>query len=150
MPYSLSLVSEPFVVVELKGLMTDDELLAMTEDLTSKIREHQRAGKRVAVVIDLSDGERIPPRQRKMMAEWRREIRDLTQQVALGIVMVVKSAAVRGVMTAIAWVSPEPVEVAYVSTKAEAFKRALAWCDAAGVEVPARRRQVAESGRSAS
>ena len=150
MPYKLSLATEPFVVVELKGQMSDDELLTMTNDVTSKMREHQRDGKRVAVVIDLSAGERIPPRQRKMMADWRRDISDLTKQVALGMAMVAESATVRGVMTAIGWVSPEPVEVVYVRTRREAFEQALAWCDAAGVWVPDSLRQTAGSARSAS
>jgi hypothetical protein len=145
MPYTLSVKAEPVVVVELRGKLTDAELLAMTREVTVKMREHLRDGKHVAVVLDVSCADRIGPQQRKMMGEWRKEIRGLTEKVTLGMAMVVKSAAARGVFTALEWISPEPVELVYVSNLQAAFKWALARCDAAGVPVPSNVRQMAES-----
>jgi hypothetical protein len=136
MPYKLSLESEPIVLVEIRGALLDEELLMMTREVTLAMRGHSAQGLRAAVIVDLSEAPHITPRQRRLVGEWRAEVRDLTRQIAVGMAMVVTSQTVRGVLTAISWFQKEPVPVCYVKTLAEALRWAIAKCDAERIEIP--------------
>jgi len=151
MPYQLSLDCEPIVLVEIRGELFDEELLSMTHEVTRAMQLHSAQGVRTAVVVDLSEAPHITPRQRRLVGEWRADVRELTRQIAVGMAMVVTSQTVRGILTAISWFQKEPVPVFYVKTLAEALRWAIAQCDAEGVEIPplVRRRLERRSERPA-
>lgn len=136
MPYKLSLDCEPLVLVEIRGELFDEELLSMTREVTRAMQKHSAQGVRAVVIVDLSDAPHITPRQRRLVGEWRAEVRDLTSQIAVGMAMVVTSQTVRGILTAISWFQKEPVPVCYVKTLAEALRWAIAQCDTEGIEIP--------------
>jgi hypothetical protein len=73
-------------------------------------------------IADGSKGVRISlgALERKALADFFREQREALKESCLGIVTVSNSAIVRGVITAINWVSPLPVPGAVVGTRAEA------------------------------
>jgi len=151
MPYKLSLDCEPIVLVEIRGELFNEELFLMTREVTRTMQGHSAQGVRQVVIVDLSDAPYITPRQRRLVGEWRAEVRDLTRQIAVGMAMVVTSQTVRGILTAISWFQKEPVPVCYVKTQAEALRWAIAQCDAEGIEIPplVRRRLERRSERPA-
>lgn len=151
MPYKLSLDCEPIVLVEIRGALFDEELLSMTREVTRAMQVHSAQGVRAVVIVDLSEAPHITPRQRRLVGEWRAEVRDLTRQIAAGMVMVVTSQMVRGVLTAISWFQKEPVPVCYVTTLAEALRWAIAKCDTEEIAIPppVRRRLERRSERPA-
>ena len=151
MPYKLSLDCEPIVLVEIRGELFDEELSSMTRDVTRAMQEHLARRVRTVVIVDLSEAPHITPRQRRLVGEWRAEVRDLTRQIAVAMAMVVTSQMVRGVLTAISWFQKEPVPVCYVKTLAEALRWAIAQCDTEGIEIPllVRRRLERSSERPA-
>lgn len=144
MPYRLSLEAEPIVLIEMTGQLTDAELLAMVRESTFRMKDHLRGGKRTATVIDFTKAKALSPEQRKMIGDWRVEVKDLTERVSLGMAMAVQSALIRGVLTALSWFHREPVDVVYVDSVEKGVRWAVERCDAAGVFVPPHARRMGE------
>ena len=136
MPYRVSLNNEPLVVVELCGTLSDCELTAMNAEVTLAMRHHARAGIKTAVILDCTDAGAISSSQRKRIGEWRKEVRDLTSQVCIGMAMVVRNPAIRAILTAISWFQKEPIPVAFLDTFAEGVKWAIDRCDEDNLHVP--------------
>ena len=135
MAYTLS-DEAPIIRVDLEGAQLDADLHAMIAEVTALMHDHQREKRKSAIVVDLSRAEALSARQRKLIGEWRAQVKDLTTKVAVGIAMVVTSPLVRGVLTAISWFAHEPVEVIYVDSLAAAYRWGVERCDAAGIAVP--------------
>lgn len=136
MPYNLSLETEPLVVVEIRGELSDEELLSMQREVTRGMEMQLACGMRTAVILDFSAADTIAPRQRRLVGEWRAEVRELTQQVGVGMAMVVRSQLIRGVLTAISWFQKEPIPVIFVESFEEGLNWALRRCHEEGVIVP--------------
>ncbi len=141
MPYRLDLGNEPIVIIEVRGELSDAELVSMTRECTAAMRGHREKGVRTAVILDFTYAPHITPRQRRLVGEWRAEVRDLTGEIAVGMAMIVTSQVVRGILTAISWFQREPVPVVFVKSFREGLTWALARCDATGVDVPESKRQ---------
>lgn len=59
--------------------------------------------------------------QRKLTTEWYVEREAALKQYVRGSAMIVQSAAVRGVITALLWVKPPPFAATTTATEGEAF-----------------------------
>ena len=138
MAFRLCTDNEPVVLIEVSGAMSDAELSDMCTRVTHELRTQQMRHARAAVVLDFTYADTIAPHQRKMIGQWRRDVRELTRHVCVGMAMVVRTPLVRGVLTAIGWFSPEPVPVVYLSTFEEAIDWAVSACTRAGIRVPPR------------
>jgi hypothetical protein len=136
MPYSISLDYEPLIVLEITGNLTDADLVAMNAEVTLAMRKHASLSMRTAVVLDFSKAGPISPSQRKIIGQWRTEVRELTKKVSVGMAMVVKSPVIRGVLTAISWFQAEPVPVVYVDSFEEGVDWVLMRCAVSQIDVP--------------
>ncbi len=97
---------EPIRLMMQVEATTDENLRAYLHEATL---EHQRlcaAGTRYIAVLDASIGIRLTPLQRKMYADWMREVDPLLRQCLAGAAFVMPNPLVRGALTAILWVVP--------------------------------------------
>ncbi len=91
----------PLVVVTFLGPATDEEFRVYLDELTTT-----RARGRSAWVFDATSAGRTPANQRRMQAEWLSDNEALLRETSLGSAFVIDSPIVRGVLTAILWMSP--------------------------------------------
>lgn len=74
-----------------------------------------------AVVFDLTHAGRPSAKQRSRMSQHLQEQRGTIQRQVRGMAMVAPSAITRGVITAVFWLSPPPVEHRVFDGRDEAF-----------------------------
>lgn len=80
---------------------------------------------RHAMVMDLSQIKQATARQRKMAADFNADNEETLRQYRVGSAFVVRSALVRGVLTAIFWMRRPPYEYTVTSVREDALK----WCE---------------------
>ena len=112
----------PLVIVRIVGTPTDDELDAFLAESTVRL---QRKEIQVSI-IDVSRADRAPATQRRKQADWMRDHESLLRRRSAGMAYVITNPMVRGVLTAIMWLQPLPVEHTVVATLEEAERWALA------------------------
>lgn len=112
----------PLVVMTIVGTPTDAEVDAMLEGSARNLR---RSGRQVGI-LDLTRADRPPPVQRKKHAAWMNENAELLRARSAGMAFVITSPLVRGILTAIMWIQPLPMEHTVVATYAEAERWAMA------------------------
>jgi hypothetical protein len=108
----------PLVLVTYDGIVSDDQFrehLAQMDRMLTSGREPN------VIVVDARKAGVTPPTQRKMQADWQAVNHDAIAERSLGTVFVLDSAPLRGVLTAILWLSPLPNAHAVVATKDEAW-----------------------------
>ncbi len=116
-----------------------DAIEAVTLEAFAKREKH----------VLIFDGRRVQTRPdalvRQKMAKFTNDTRDESKLWTLGTAIVVESALLRSVITAVHWVSPPSVPVEAVSTFDAAIDRARAWLQPAmlsiGVDAAAALRQ---------
>ncbi len=99
----------PMVLVRSWGRVSDEEHLRFLDALDARIHQDPRP---YWLVMDLHESAGLSPKQRRRQADRIRAMGD-ERMVCGGVALVFDSAVLRGVMTAILWVShPEyPVKV---------------------------------------
>lgn len=112
----------PLVIVRIVGTPTDEELDAFLAESTHRLRRNEIQ----VSIIDVSKADRSPPTQRRKQAEWMRVHDDLLRRRSAGMAYVITNPMVRGVLTAIMWLQPLPVEHTVVGTLEEAERWAIA------------------------
>ena len=135
MSFRLLLENEPIVVVEIREALSDEDLTALNDLCTREMRRQCANNIRTVVILEISRVQFMSHRQRRIVGEWRAEVRELTRQVSAGMVMVVTSPLLRSVLTSINWFQREPIPLAFLKSFDEAVKWAIARCETAGVEV---------------
>ncbi|HEX3771641.1 MAG TPA: hypothetical protein VHV30_12275 [Polyangiaceae bacterium] len=119
----------PLVRVTFDGAVADHVFDAYLHALS---RVLSRRAKNVIVF----DALRAPPptaKERAKQAAWLKQHRDVIERFSCGSAFVIKSAIVRGGLTAILWIAPIPGAHTVVATVAEAEAWALARLRDAGV-----------------
>jgi hypothetical protein len=111
----------PLYLVEWPSLITEAEIDAHF----AEIRSLASGGRRIAFIIDMRISGTPPPSTRKHAAERLRATYDVVGAGVVGVAHVIPSALVRGVMTAVYWLSPPPFPTYVAGTPAEAF----AWAE---------------------
>lgn len=110
----------PFLVVTHVGVATDEEfakhLLAVETNMYGA-----RSGRRI-VIHDATWGGPTSAMQRRMQADWLKRHEDKLRKLTIASVFVVPSTFVRGVLTAILWLQPLPVEHYVASSLSEALE----------------------------
>ena len=79
----------------------------------------QEKGLRLAILYDLSNAPALNAQQRRLQSEWNERVDALLRTVTLGVAFVIKSAVIRGVMTAIFWFKPTRGAPHYVCSESE-------------------------------
>jgi hypothetical protein len=125
----------PLVIVSFRGAVRDEVFRDYLERMTALVTR----GEKNVVIMDAREAGRTPPIQRKMQAEWLDANRRELSRNSLGTAFVITSAFVRGVLTAIFWLTSMPSAHTVVKTYAEAEDWAFARLREAGLEPPLRR-----------
>lgn len=93
-------------------------------------------GEKGFLVIDASESTRPQPEIRKLQAQWLSDNHEALQQTLVGMAFVIKERVVRGALTAIFWMTKNPVPYTVHATLEEALAHAAQACRRAGVELP--------------
>lgn len=110
-----------------------DELNAYITEVNELYKRQQR----FASLVDTSQITGVPSAsQRKRIADWQISTVDLIRRYNVFTAIVVRSAAVRGGMTAINWLFRPPTEQLIVGTFEEGFPRCVEKLLADGQKVP--------------
>lgn len=99
-------------------------------------REQLRRGGRMIAISDATHVERPTPEVRKYFAEHAEELARTTHGVLLSSYVVTANPLVRGVITAVGWMSETARGVKGVATMREAIERALRDLENAGIPRP--------------
>lgn len=110
----------PLYVFEFSGVLSDAEFRGYLERMV-EINERGLH----AIVFDATHAGMMPPRQRKMMAEWMQANESLNQQATAGLAFVLPHRMLRGLLTAVLWLSRMPCPHSVVSTR----EQGIAWCE---------------------
>jgi hypothetical protein len=94
------------------------------------IAQHQKT----YVVTDITRVRELPPAsQRKYAADFVRRTAHVSKAATLGTANVTPSSILRGILTAVYWVSPSPTPTVFLATRREAYTYAIRVLEAAGV-----------------
>lgn len=111
----------PLLVVEFVGKATDDQFRQYLDNMDAHIARCLKEGKKSVVLVDtLKATSPVSPSQRKLQAEWMARSFQSSQRSMAGMVFVIDSVLVRGVLTAILWLQKMPCEHAVFGSRAEA------------------------------
>jgi hypothetical protein len=124
----------PIVVVTFVGAATDAEFqdyLASMENMMVMRRGTN------CTILDATRAGNTPALQRRMQADWLKRNEELLRKHSAGTAFVINSPLVRGLLTAILWMSPMATPHTVVASLDEAERWAAAQLRARGVEPPA-------------
>lgn len=126
----------PLVVVRYGAQVDENEFEELLTRLDENVKRTAAARQKTTLIYDSSSGYQASPRIRKRQAEWMKDNADITRLNCVGIGFVINSSLVRGVLTAILWLSDMPAPYHVVGTLSEAED----WCEkqlaAHGVSIP--------------
>lgn len=121
----------PLVVVRFVGTV-DDKAFGDYIDAMTRIRGR---GANVAI-FDATHAGAVSPRQRRMQSDWLRDFAPELEKNSLGTAFVITNRVIRGILTAILWVTKIPGPYVVLPS----FSQAMIWAeeqlDAAGLSIP--------------
>ena len=115
-----------------------------SKDLTkfrAALSEDLRSGRKTVVILDLRRSSVLSTSQRWMTALWMKEVAPLFERTTFGIVFIVQSALVRGVLSALLWVQPKGIPYAMVSDLDSAVLWAISCMEDADVNLSSEPRE---------
>ncbi len=115
----------PLITIRYQAQVDEREFDQLLELLERNIHRTVRTGQKTAVIYDSRSGWSAPPALRKKQAEWMKKHADITRKNCVGIAFVMNSTVVRGVLTAVLWLSDMPSPYRVVGTMSEAEE----WCE---------------------
>jgi hypothetical protein len=90
-------------------------------------------------VTDITRIQEIAPAtQRKYAAEFLKRNTALAREASLGTASVTPSSILRGIMTAIFWISPPPTPAVFFATRGDAYLHAIGVLEEGGAWLPQR------------
>jgi hypothetical protein len=131
--YQIDVSRHPLVVITFVGATSEDDFDRYLEEMQRLVLSRRE---RNVTIIDGSRSERTTPLQRRKQADWMRTNDDMLRRYSLGTAFVISSPVVRGVLTAILWVSPMSAPHTVVATYEEAERWANAQLNAVGLAAP--------------
>jgi hypothetical protein len=117
MPHSYDDSRWPIVVSRASGESSDDDMrsyLTMLELMLSRKARH-------VIIVDATQGKQLKSQHRKMLADWTQLNRQTLARYRAGLALVTPSAVLRGMITAVYWLSPPPFPYQPVSTMEEGW-----------------------------
>jgi hypothetical protein len=116
-------------------------LVHVEQVLHAAVAEHQKT----YVVTDITRVREIPPAtQRKYAADFVRRTAHVARAASLGTANVTPSSILRGIMTAVYWVSPSPTPTVFLATRREAYRYAIEVLEGGGAALPPSVRRLAD------
>jgi hypothetical protein len=133
-------VNWPIILMEFPEKRVEDadlhQALSYIEHL---MREGAAAGEKSYQVTDITRIQEIASAtQRKYAAEFLKRNTALSQLSSLGTASVTPSSILRGIMTAIFWISPPPTPAVFFATRGEAYLHAIDVLERGGTRLPQR------------
>jgi hypothetical protein len=122
----------PLIIVTFPVSTNDAEF----DDYLERMQRRLALRKKSVVIMDARVVTQSHATQRAKQAEWLKTNRELLRLYSCGTAFVIRSAIVRGGLTAILWVAPIPSPHTVVATIEEAEQWALARLRADGVAFP--------------
>ncbi len=100
----------PLLIVITPGKMTDEGLEDFLDSYSDIIKSQ---GERYALVLDVSNTQKLNPIQRKKLVNMMETNREFNKEHCAGCAMVFSSKILRGILTAIFWIHkpPHPTKV---------------------------------------
>jgi hypothetical protein len=129
MPITLDVTHYPLVITTATGALIDDDYLSYLVALEAATLARKRA---YAHVYDALGAGIMSPTQRKLQADYIVRNKAEIARCNRGTAFALRSPLIRGVLTAVQWMSPPPYPYAVVSTREEA----IGWCSARLAERP--------------
>jgi hypothetical protein len=127
-----------------------DVLNAQALDHVKELMEGVAPGEKIFLLVDLSRSkEGTPASQRKYAAEFAGRLEALQKRTVLGSAIVLTSAVMRGVITAVFWLRPPTVPTKIVATREEALACAVGLLEAHLVGLPPHLQQLRNQMRRA-
>lgn len=111
----------PIALMAFHGVFTD----AYFDEYLAKLTEIARRPGTRALIYDIRDSGMVPAAQRRKQADWMARYELLTRAGTAGMAFVIDSPILRGILTAILWMSPMACPHTVVATLPEAYS----WCD---------------------
>lgn len=136
-PIRIDDARHPLVVVNFVGTATDAEFDAYLDDMQRLVLD--RREKNVTILDATLSGD-TPPTQRRKQADWLKRNAAYLREFSLGTAFVIDSPFVRGVLTAIFWITPMSAPYTIVATYAEAEAWATRQLQDAGLAPSGKRR----------
>jgi hypothetical protein len=131
----------PLVIIRYGTEVDEQEFEELLRLLDENIKRSLAARHKTCVIYDSTSGYQASPRIRKRQAEWMKQQSMATRVSCAGIAFVITSAMVRGVLTAVLWLSELPTPYTVVGSMHEAER----WCEKQlaqhGFALPARELQ---------
>ena len=97
--------SWPVVKITYDKQVDEDEFEELLDRVAATQARALGEGRQIALIYDASKGYSASARIRKRQAQWIEEHKDATRVACAGIAFVIDSVVVRGVLTAILWMS---------------------------------------------
>lgn len=113
----------PLAIVTFDGAYTEDQFDAYLVEMDAVVA---RPGKRV-VIYDATECGPVAASQRRKQADWMKRHGNTIRANTAGIVFVLPSGILRGMLTAIFWLHPLEAPHAIVKDLNEAILRAREW-----------------------
>ena len=108
----------PLYVLTYPRERTEDDVVA-SHDAVAAI--YQRATGPVAWVVDASAVVGATPRERQIVAAHEERVGDIAARRCAGLALIIPNAPVRGLLTAVRWLSPARYPQQIVATREAAF-----------------------------
>ncbi|HSC88484.1 MAG TPA: STAS/SEC14 domain-containing protein [Polyangiaceae bacterium] len=112
----------PIVVSRAEGESTDADM----EDYLSMLERMLARRERHVIIVDATGGKLLKGQHRKALAEWTRQNEAALRRYRAGLALVTSSAVLRGMITAVYWLTPAPFPYQPVSNMDEAWR----WAEA--------------------
>ncbi len=129
----------PLVRVRTPPVFDDGDFIALFRRFELNFARRER----YALVLDASPVQHVPTaKQRALISAWEKDHVADTRRWNVGTALVVTSALVRGVLTALAWAVPDETPRVHVATVREAVE----WCNLRLDSVGVKRRIAAAQG----
>jgi hypothetical protein len=103
MPIEIDETRRPIVLVRFIGTATDAEFDAYLVAMTDQVLARRQP---TVTILDATRSTTTNAAQRKRQASWLADNAEGLRRYSLGTAFVIRSAAVRGVLTAIFWLQP--------------------------------------------
>jgi hypothetical protein len=118
MPTSFEADQLPVVTIRAIGESTNKDIVDRLAWLTKFLDDEQR----FVLVFDVTRSDAISSAQRKQWSDWLRTNDARLHRYCLGCAVVVRSSIIRGLFTAIFWISPAPVQIVFFETLSESYR----------------------------
>lgn len=132
----IKLESCPLTLMRPAGAPSDEELVETLLRITQFLEEEAREQRRGVIIMDMSRADALRASQRRIASDWMRDNNHRYKHVAIGTALIIASSIVRGVLTALLWVTPIDMPHDIFSNLDDAVRWAIKRFDEERIPIP--------------